>query len=112
MHEFALAQNIIAAIEKNIGEDFSKLTAVHIEVGEFAGIVTDSLAFGLEVALKDRDLEDVQIDIKNVPALAICECGNQYNIKDIFETCPQCQSLKREIKSGTDVIISSVEVSD
>lgn len=112
MHEFALAQNIIAAVEKSIGDDFKKLTAVHIQVGEFAGVVSDSLSFGLDVALKDKKLENVAVHIKSVPAEAHCQCGKIYYIKDMFEICPACNSLKREIKSGTDVVVSSVEVED
>jgi hydrogenase nickel incorporation protein HypA/HybF len=112
MHEFALAQNILSAIEKSTGSDFLNMTKIHIEVGEFAGIVNDSLQFGLEVSLKDRELDNVAVEITPVPAVANCECTHEYTIKDIFESCPQCQSLKRTISSGTDVIVKSVEIRD
>jgi hydrogenase nickel incorporation protein HypA/HybF len=111
MHEFALAQNIIASIEANIDEDLQKLTAIHIEVGEFAGVVVDSLQFGLQVALQDRDINGVRIDVSTVPATAVCECENEYNLSDMFQNCPRCSSYKRKVISGTDVIVRSVEVS-
>jgi hydrogenase nickel insertion protein HypA len=112
MHEFALAQSIISAVNKNTGDDFKKMIAIHVEVGEFAGVVSDSLEFGLEITLKDQGFENVKIQVSTVPALAICECTHEYFIKDIFETCPQCHSLKRTMNSGTDVIIKSVEIAD
>ncbi len=110
MHEFALAQSIVTTIEKNTGESLDKLTAIHLEVGEFAGVVVDSLEFGLQVALQDRDIHNVNIDVATVPASAVCECKNEYQLKDMFQNCPLCQSFNRKVISGTDVIIKSVEV--
>ena len=112
MHEFALAQNIVKAIEENTGEDFQNLTAIHIEVGEFAGVVQDSLLFGLEVCLKDKQLENIQIHFTHVPGKALCSCQHQYELKDMFEACPKCHTYQRKIISGTDVLIKSVEVKD
>ena len=112
MHEFALAQDIFETIKRNVKADLEKVTAIHIEVGEFSGVVADSLAFGLEVVLKDRDLSHVKIDITEVPAAAQCQCGCEYPIKDLLEACPQCSSYQRKITSGADVIIRSIELQE
>ena len=110
MHEFALAQDIVETIGRNVGEDLSKVTAIHIEVGEFSGVVTESLEFGLNVVLKDKNLPDVKIDISTASATAVCECTNEYPVKDILDACPKCNSYNRKITSGIDVIIKSVEL--
>jgi hydrogenase nickel incorporation protein HypA/HybF len=112
MHEFGLAQDIIDTISRNVGGDLSKLIIIHLEVGEFAGIVADSLEFGLQIILQERNLSDVKIDISNVPAFAVCECNNEYRIKDILESCPVCHSYNRSLSSGKDVIIKSIELSE
>ena len=110
MHEFALAQDIMETISRSVSENLEKITAIYIDVGEFSGVVVDSLEFGLTVVLKDKNLSHVQINITTVPGAAVCECGHQYQIKDIFESCPRCQSLNRKIISGADVIIRSIEI--
>ena len=110
MHEFALAQDIIETISRSIAEDLNKVIAIYIDVGEFSGVVVDSLQFGLTVTLEDKNLSHVKVNITTVSATAVCECGHEYPIKDILETCPRCQSFKRKITSGADVIIRSIEL--
>jgi len=112
MHEFALAQDIVETIATKITNDLNKITAIYIDVGEFSGVVQDSLEFGLTVSLKEKNLSHVKININTVSAKAICECGYEYQIKDILDSCPQCHSLKRKIASGADVIIRSLELTD
>jgi hydrogenase nickel incorporation protein HypA/HybF len=112
MHEFAIAQDIFETIGRNVGEDLSKITAIHIEVGEFSGVVIESLEFGLNVVLQDKNLADVKVNISMVPAAAVCECKYEYPIKDILDACPQCSSYNRKITSGTDVIIKSIEIEE
>jgi len=112
MHEFALAQDIIDTISRHIKEDISLLKAIHIEAGQFSGVVTDSLEFGLQMILQEKQLKDVRIEITSVQAVALCECGTRYSLCDIGETCPQCHSFTRSIDSGKDVIIKSIEIED
>jgi hydrogenase nickel incorporation protein HypA/HybF len=113
MHEFSLAQDIMGTIGRNVAAcDMAKLAVIHIEVGEFAGVVVDSLEFGLQMVLQDKNLGSVKIDITRVPAFAVCECKNEYQIKDILESCPVCGSYNRTLTSGKDVIIKSIELSD
>jgi hydrogenase nickel incorporation protein HypA/HybF len=112
MHEFTLAQDIIETIGRNVGDDLSKITVIHIEVGEFSGVVIESLEFGLNVVLQDKNLAGVKVNISMVPAAAECECKNQYRVKDILEACPKCNSYNRKIISGTEVIIKSIEIEE
>jgi len=112
MHEFSLAQDIMETISRSVNENLEKITAIDIDVGEFSGVVVDSLEFGLTLVLEDKNLSHVKINITTVPAAAVCECSHQYQIKDILASCPKCQSFNRKITSGADVIIRSVEILD
>lgn len=112
MHEFALAHDIINTIRKEVTEDLGKILAIHIDVGAFSGVVPDSLDFGLKVILEEKDNGKVKIDINTVPTVAACECGNKYQLQDIFECCPACQSYERQLLSGTDITIKSVEINE
>jgi len=112
MHELALAQDIIETIERNAGEDISKLIAISLEVGEFSSVVMDSLEFGLKFLLEQKNLRDVVINMTKVQAMALCECKTGYRITTMLDACPSCGSYNRRLISGTDVIIKSIEVSD
>ncbi len=112
MHEFALAQNIVETLKDQMNKDLSKLVKVTIDVGHFSGVVADSLEFGLTTIFTENNLKNVTITINKVPTLAKCQCGKEYEIREIFENCQSCQSFSRKIISGMDIVINSIELKD
>ena len=112
MHEFALAEDIVKTIEQKVTTDLKKIRGIEIEVGVFAGVVVESLEFGLKLILKEKDAEEVHVQIKTIPAKVTCKCKHQYEINQIFQECPRCRALNRSMNSGTDVIISSVDIAE
>ena len=110
MHEMALAQNIVDTIGTKVDPDLEKLAAIHIEMGAFSGVVADSLDFCLKTILSEKNNGHVTVNITEIPTIALCECGTRYSLTDIFESCDQCQSFTRELVSGMDVMIKSVEM--
>jgi len=112
MHEFAIAQDIVSSLEQQLQKDFEMITSIEIEAGTFAGIVTDSLIFGIETILAEKKMKDINIKVDKAEAEALCECGKSYKLKDIFELCPECGSAVREMKSGTELSVKSVNIKD
>lgn len=112
MHEFAIAQDIISSLELQLKEDLKMITSIEIEAGAFAGIVTDSLVFGIETILAEKKITNVDIRIDQAEAEAVCECGCSYKLKDVFELCPECGSAIREMKNGTELSVKSVNIQD
>ena len=66
-------EEIIATLEKKLADDFVKITSLHIKVGAFSGVVLESLQFGLELILKERDLTNTRVKLLLVPAKVKCE---------------------------------------
>lgn len=112
MHEFALAQDIITTISEKVTDNFEKIFAINIEVGAFSGVVVESLDLGLRLILKEKNHQEIKININQIPTIALCECGRKYEIKDIFENCLECNSYYRKIISGKDIMINSVELKE
>jgi len=112
MHEFAIAQDIVSSLEIQLKKDLEMITSIEIEAGAFAGIVTDSLIFGIETILAEKKIRNVDIKIDQAEAEALCVCGHSYKLKDIFELCPECGSAAREMKSGTELSVKSVNIKD
>ncbi len=112
MHEFALAQEIVATISSKVSEGLENIQSIDIDVGTFSGIVVDSLEFGLQTLFEEANAPDIQVNIQTIPTIAACECGMEYQLKEIFEMCPKCQSFNRKLVSGTDIIIKSIELKE
>ncbi len=110
MHEFALAQDIVETISTKVTDELEKISNINIDVGAFSGVVVDSLDFGLKIILAEKNIPGVKINIVEVPTIARCECGKEYEIKEIFENCPKCHSFNRKLISGMDIVINSVEL--
>jgi len=112
MHEFALAQDIINTICTEVTEKIENITQINIEVGAYSGIVVDSLDFGLRLILTEKKNPHADISIIQVPTIALCECGKKYEISNLLENCPICNSFNRKMTSGMEVIINSVEIKE
>ncbi|MCP4149487.1 MAG: hydrogenase maturation nickel metallochaperone HypA [bacterium] len=112
MHEFAIAMDIIETVTKKVTPHLETVQCINLEVGQFSGIVAESLDFGLKTLLADKDNPHVAVNIKEVPTIARCQCGNRYQLKEIFEGCEQCRSFERKLESGMDITIKSVDISE
>ena len=112
MHEFGLAQDIINTISSEVSSDVKKISQINIDVGAFSGIVVDSLDFGLRIILNEKKNTFAKININQVPTIVSCECGKEYEIKNMFENCPVCKSFNRKFISGMDIVINSVELKE
>ncbi len=112
MHEFAIAQDIVSSLEKSLPDEFALITSISIETGAFSGIVADSLIFGLETIFAEKQINNVEINMVKIEAKAVCECGNTYELEDIFELCPKCGSATRELNSGTEISVKSVNIKE
>ncbi len=110
MHEFALAQDIVDTISEKVTEDLKKLSVINIDVGAFSGVVVESLDFGIKAVLAEKEISGIKVNITPVSTIARCECGKEYELNQVFETCPACHSFNRKLISGMDIIINSVEL--
>lgn len=110
MHEFSLAEDIIKTLGTSVNHNYENISQINIEVGSFSGVVIDSLEFGLQIMMKEKNNSTVKINIMPVPARAQCQCGKNYALTTMFDECPVCNSLQRKIISGMDIVINSVEI--
>ena len=112
MHELALAQDIVAVICEKVTGDPSKITRINIDLGTFSGAVAESLEWGLKITMEEKNAPGAAININRIAAVARCECGEEYQLDDILETCSKCGSINRELVSGMDIVINSVEIAE
>jgi len=134
MHEWALAESILAAaVEAADKEKLKKITEINVAMGELQQIEKDIFKFALDEIIKEqgKKLKDVKINIKDEKSTLKCKkCEHTWNFSDmkkklnedesesihfvpevafVHTRCPKCGSPDFEITSGRGVTITSLK---
>jgi hydrogenase nickel incorporation protein HypA/HybF len=77
MHELALAESIVKAVEEELKKHHSaKLIRVSVQVGGLHEIVPDSLEFGFNALIIDTPLAGAELAVEKIPLKGQCkQCG-------------------------------------
>jgi hydrogenase nickel incorporation protein HypA/HybF len=113
MHELALAQSIIEAVEARAEEcGVQRVRAIHLRVGEASGVLVEALQFAFEMlASLSPTLAGARLAIEVTPHRAWCEpCACAFAVVDFVARCPACGTWSRRILSGTELQILDMEV--
>lgn len=112
MHELSVAQNIIEIVKENVpGKELGNVKTIFLEVGEFSGIVSDSLQYCFDVIKTDTPLEGSKMEIKKIPFLLYCnECKTKTTNNMGIRFCEKCGTCNTKIMSGMDMQITKVEL--
>ena len=112
MHELAIAQSIVEAIEAKASEcNATHVKGVRLKIGEASGVVTDSLTFCFEMlASLDPTLAGAQLLIDTMPHCAYCRhCAREFSVTNFVAQCPKCKEWSNEIVSGTELQLLEME---
>jgi hydrogenase nickel incorporation protein HypA/HybF len=112
MHELAIAQSIVEAIEVKASEcNAAHVKGVRLKIGEASGVVTDSLTYCFEMlASLDPTLAGAQLLIDKVPHRAYCHhCATEFSVINFVAQCPACKEWSDEIVSGTELQMLEME---
>jgi hydrogenase nickel incorporation protein HypA/HybF len=110
MHEIALMTGIMdTVLTAAQAADARKITAIRLQIGEKAGVVTDALQFAFESVSRHTPAEGATLSIEIVPFQGIClSCNREFKTAE-FLICPDCGGFGRII-SGRELKILSIEV--
>lgn len=112
MHELSIAMSIIEIAEAEAAK--AKASAINeliLDVGTMAGIEFYALDTALEMAVKNTMLEKALLKVNKIQAKAKCtECNTEFDIDNIYDPCPSCNSLYHELLSGKELQIKSLVV--
>lgn len=110
MHEIGIATGIMKIIEKEAAKhEVSRVTKVHVRVGELANVVPDALSFAFDSVILGTVAEGAELKLDIVPARGRCEeCDIEFDMDKINVFCPQCEGIA-EIVSGKELEITELE---
>jgi len=113
MHELSIAIGIVKIAEAEIAKAKAKnVELIELEIGTLAGIEFNSLDFVWPAAVKDTVLEHATKKINIISAKAKCvDCDTAFEIKNIYDSCPSCNSFLKAILQGKELRVKALEVS-
>ncbi|HXX77566.1 MAG TPA: hydrogenase maturation nickel metallochaperone HypA [Ktedonobacteraceae bacterium] len=112
MHELAIAQSIVEAVEAKASEcKATHVKTVRLKIGEASGVVTDSLTFCFEMLTSmEPTLAGAKLLVDTMPHRAYCRhCDNSFSVTNFVAQCPNCKEWSNEIVSGTELQILEME---
>jgi hydrogenase nickel incorporation protein HypA/HybF len=114
MHELSIAQNIIETVQSNVPKsDWEHIAAVRLKIGTGAGVVADSLEFSFDAVKADSKINNAYLEIESIPFRIHCNvCDVDMDAENGMALCEKCGSADTKIISGTELIISEIEITE
>ena len=112
MHEMALCEGLLQAIEEQAGtQGFSRVHAVRLEVGTLAAVECDAMRFNFDIITRGTLAEDARLDIVEVDGTAWCmPCDTAVRLQRFGDACPRCGSHQLQVVDGKQIKIRQLEV--
>ena len=112
MHEMAIVQSVLdVAFEEARKHSSPAVRKIKLQIGEFSGVVRDSLEFAFDVLKADTPAELAELEIETVPLSAECEfCGiAKCSVSDLNLICKGCGGTMR-IVSGREMRVEYIDL--
>jgi len=114
MHEMGITQGILSAAfeaAENAGE--TRITEIHISVGELTEVVEFALQFAFEALTPETMAEGATLVVTMIPARSHCnDCGIDYDHDRFQMICPECGSFDVALLQGRELQIDRIETDD
>jgi len=108
MHELALMESIVAAVDERIRP--ARAARVRLQVGRLAGVMPDALQFCFDVCAQGTGLEGAALEIDEIAGRGSCrQCGRDLPMSTFLDACP-CGSLEIDLIAGQELRVKDVEV--
>lgn len=113
MHEVGLMQTAIQMAEEQARASGARqIHTLRLRVGRMSGVVPEALEFAFDIVARGTLAEGARLEIESTPALCWCAaCAAVFETDDLSFQCPHCGTFSTELRGGTEMQLSSIEVS-
>lgn len=114
MHELSLAESTLAlALRHAEKAGATRVTALHMVVGEFTTLEETSLGYYWERVCWGTPADGSRLSIRRTRARLKClACSQEYEVEDGTWHCPSCQADRVRLVSGDECYLESIEVEE
>lgn len=125
MHEFSIAQELVSQLKWLLASHQKNfVTCIKLSIGEFSGVVPDSLLFSLKIlAEQEPSLMGMKVNVQRSTVVYTCSrCGHNFHEKDAFHgnnlgmfqgvsmPCPLCGNEFCTHRGGDELLLLTVEM--
>ena len=112
MHELPVTESILEIVLRHAEEaNATRITDLHIVIGQLATIVDDSVQFYWDIMTKDTIAEGAQLHFQRIPTEMLClDCNHQYKPADGELACPLCDGVRVKVVAGEEFYLDSIDV--
>jgi hydrogenase nickel incorporation protein HypA/HybF len=112
MHELSVTESLLQiAMEHAEKANATRVTDLHIVIGELASMVDDSIQFYWDIIAKGSIAEQATLHFHRLPAQLQCNtCGEKYHPTDRELACPKCNGVNIRIIAGEEFRLESIDV--
>lgn len=114
MHELSLAINLVEAVEEEAARHTGTVEAIHLRLGQLAGVVKEALCSGFEMAREGTALAATRLIIEEVPIAIWCTVcqEEQPAVSQQWFCCARCGALASEVRHGKELEIFALEMTN
>ena len=115
MHELSIAMSIVEfAQEEAERRGAARVTAVHLRLGAFSGVVKEALLTSYEMACDGTSLAGSRLIVEDIPLVIYCAgCDARRPVDpNQWFSCSVCGAPTPEIVQGKELEVSALEIED
>jgi hydrogenase nickel incorporation protein HypA/HybF len=115
MHELSIAMSIVEFAQEEAERRGSvRVTAVHLRLGAFSGVVKEALLSSYEMACENTCLAGSRLIVEEVPLVTYCSACDARRPVDANQwfSCSVCGSPMPEIVQGRELEVTALELEE
>ncbi|MCL5097439.1 MAG: hydrogenase maturation nickel metallochaperone HypA [Candidatus Omnitrophica bacterium] len=113
MHEFSIVKDLIEMVEKEAAAaGANRVTQVTLRFNPLAGFVAEHIEFSFELAKAPSALlAQAELKVNSTKGMVRClDCGHEFEVEELPNICPHCDSLRLEPLDQVGLVIESYEI--
>ncbi|MDH2429034.1 hydrogenase maturation nickel metallochaperone HypA [Sphaerisporangium sp. TRM90804] len=111
MHEFGIAESILAAVEGRA--DGRRVRRARVQVGALLRVAEPSINDAFTVVAEGTVAEGARLDLVTLPVRLTCRaCGNAGTSVDPYAVCSACGSTDLDSEGGDDLVLESIQLAE
>ncbi|WP_214412130.1 hydrogenase maturation nickel metallochaperone HypA/HybF [Sphaerisporangium fuscum] len=111
MHEFGIAESILAAVEGRA--DGRRVRRARVQVGALLRVAEPSINDAWAMVAEGTVAEGARLDLVTLPVRLICRaCGKTATSVDPYAVCPSCGAADVDSEGGDDLVLESIQLAE
>ncbi len=107
MHEYGLAEGVLATVRQRAGG--RKVAGIQVRFGVRHAVDEESMAQAFSFVADGTEAAGAAVTLVTVPATIACrDCGLTSETSDVLATCPRCHGDDVEITGGDEMTLESI----